>query len=414
MATDKISQYNITMNKNKFEALKNRFLTKVNEIKQIDKYEALKSVEEKIGELKPDTEFRENWVEVLKKEYDRILKSWDTKRLIKVRKTITKNNKENRRDYSRTIKLYQEKKKEYQDKKKANITRRLRSEFNKIVKDINENIRKYKALKKADLEEDKKNKRQIQDIENLALSQYSITIDVCDVFDRVAYDAQQRKTARRKKALDTITIDGITYKILYKNLKLIVITNEKTAKKFRNRSISSDSDDWAELQNIVMASEQYRKKYDFLETQTSLEFKLINIKHLEKKNNNVSRPTEESLHDCDNNNSIYFKYIDYELNYSATTFNELFVTEKEEIQNSCFVDLIVKTYRDEIVKRTKRDSRKNKANEKNTFDAEKLCELCGIRYKKDNIGLSLKKSVKFFEKYKLGLRATLLVKIKIR
>ena len=65
----------------------------------------------------------------------------------------------------------------------------------------------------------------------------------------------------------------------------------------------------------------------------------------------------------------------------------------------------MKTYKESIEKRINFNSRKSKNNENKLFTVEKICELCNIKYKKDSIGLSLKKSFNFFQKYKLGMKA---------
>lgn len=66
---------------------------------------------------------------------------------------------------------------------------------------------------------------------------------------------------------------------------------------------------------------------------------------------------------------------------------------KDVLNNSCYVNLIVKKFQTAFL------------NSKYKFElkAESLCQLCGIEYKNANIGLSFRKSIAFFEKFKLGL-----------
>ena len=125
----------------------------------------------------------------------------------------------------------------------------------------------------------------------------------------------------------------------------------------------------------------------------------------EKNTKSNHKPITTELHDNINNHSICFKYIDYEINKDAKTFDELVNTEEETIKNSCYVDLLLKTYKPSIEKRIKTNSRKSKNNSDIYLTVEKICQLCSIKYKKDNIGLSLQKSIKFFETYKVGLKA---------
>ena len=66
----------------------------------------------------------------------------------------------------------------------------------------------------------------------------------------------------------------------------------------------------------------------------------------------------------------------------------------------------MKTYKDSIENRIKKDGRNKKDNEKRLFTVQKLCDICEIKYKTEDIGLSLKKkSINFFDKYRLGLKA---------
>jgi hypothetical protein len=103
----------------------------------------------------------------------------------------------------------------------------------------------------------------------------------------------------------------------------------------------------------------------------------------------------------DTEGGMYHKYINYSKNKKASTFNELFVVPhidyvaKNYHANSCFITALVDTYHDSFAKCSK--YYKFKA----TY--EEFCELLDIDLKKDNIGLSIKKSLVFFEKFKLGL-----------
>ena len=63
------------------------------------------------------------------------------------------------------------------------------------------------------------------------------------------------------------------------------------------------------------------------------------------------------------------------------TFKDLISVTEEERKNSCFVDLLVKTYKSEIEKRLNLiDSRYLKGNEQKQIKAENLCNICGIKY----------------------------------
>ena len=110
-------------------------------------------------------------------------------------------------------------------------------------------------------------------------------------------------------------------------------------------------------------------------------------------------------YDSINNKGICFKHIDYPINRKAKTFNELIDFEKEtkkcpEMQcaNSCFINIIMSTYKNAIENVYNNGKRQYK-----DLTLEYLCEILKIQRKDQDIGLSIRNSVAFFEKYKLGL-----------
>ena len=149
----------------------------------------------------------------------------------------------------------------------------------------------------------------------------------------------------------------------------------------------------------------FDQRYEFQED-TSISYHMIHVKHMTKVSAPRKRKPEDiPLHDNLNNNAVYFKYINYDINENAVTFKELFVITEETHKNSCFIDLFMNVYKKEIEKNINENSRQKKDNEKKRLTVENLCELCGIKHKNQNIGLSVKQSVKFFDKYRLGLKA---------
>ena len=86
---------------------------------------------------------------------------------------------------------------------------------------------------------------------------YSVTVDICDYVNE---EAKKTKTARRKiRNLDRFTYQGIEYRIIYKNLKLIVKATEQDAQLFKNKIISKQHELYTKLHNIFMTWEAYRK-----------------------------------------------------------------------------------------------------------------------------------------------------------
>ena len=128
---------------------------------------------------------------------------------------------------------------------------------------------------------------------------------------------------------------------------------------------------------------------------TSEDFKLFNkdyinciiIKSLtnEENINNVNDLLDEDLFMSKEEYGVFSRYI--KINKNTKSVND----------NSCFIKIIVNRFQDAFIKAHKHNSYK--------FDLtiETLCDLYGIEFKNENIGLSINKSLAFFKKFHLGL-----------
>ena len=98
------------------------------------------------------------------------------------------------------------------------------------------------------------------------------------------------------------------------------------------------------------------------------------------------------------NKTIYNQYIDYDINKQASTFGDLFKLKMYSTYqgnlkaNSCFVNAIFEHYFDAF---------KRKYTKELTYD--QLCDIIKIDNMEQDIGLTIRDSIKFFEKYSLGL-----------
>ena len=132
---------------------------------------------------------------------------------------------------------------------------------------------------------------------------------------------------------------------------------------------------------------------------------IINVEQQHIASTNFN-PVEADNFKSSTNNSICFKYIEYILNKNATTFEELFDRKldqnENDVDNSCYVNLIVNTYNKCIRSKFNMEGRQGDSNRKKLLTAQKICEICGITYKESDIGLSVKKSIRFFEEYHVG------------
>ena len=107
------------------------------------------------------------------------------------------------------------------------------------------------------------------------------------------------------------------------------------------------------------------------------------------------------------NNIIINKYIKYNRNKNAEKFEDLFninmsmclYVQENYRANSCFINLIINTYHDELNKKNSNNIRLYKA----SLTYPYLCALLGIDNINQDLGITINNSFVFFERYGLGL-----------
>ena len=106
------------------------------------------------------------------------------------------------------------------------------------------------------------------------------------------------------------------------------------------------------------------------------------------------------LHESFINKAIHNKYINYKTNAKATDFASLFKNGKgaNERANPCYINAILNTFQEAFNKKKPDGKRKFK---ELTYDS--VMAMLNMDYKYDNIGLSINKSLPFFERFRLGL-----------
>ena len=115
---------------------------------------------------------------------------------------------------------------------------------------------------------------------------------------------------------------------------------------------------------------------------------------------------DEKLFNDDIDDVIMNKYIVYNQNVNAKTIGEIFQIDVDESQinnkkaNSCFINLILETYKKDFDKVDGRGKKRIKG----TIDYQILCDIMEIKNDDQKIGLTIRESMKFFKKYNLGLR----------
>ena len=114
---------------------------------------------------------------------------------------------------------------------------------------------------------------------------------------------------------------------------------------------------------------------------------------------------DEELYKTIDNTAICYNYIDYSTNKEAMTFKDIFEFEEANKRvssnlkaNSCYFNIIISTYKEALENVTKKGQQVYK-----DLTPERLCEILGIENKKQDLGLSIRTSLKFFEKFHIGL-----------
>ena len=106
------------------------------------------------------------------------------------------------------------------------------------------------------------------------------------------------------------------------------------------------------------------------------------------------------------NNAIFFKYIDYSINPDAQTFADMFQFEqfvsKPMINlkaNSCYINTIIATFKNPIEKVKSNGVRRYKEE----INYEYICQLLNIENKEQDLGITIRQSIPFFDRYHLCL-----------
>ena len=172
--------------------------------------------------------------------------------------------------------------------------------------------------------------------------------------------------------------------------KVITVKADNNFEKgFQNQRIYNDDVDKFKYAIRVLKTNKDMKTFIEMVCESN-SISLIIFGHIsEDKNQNGTNPEEISYHDSLSNEKLFLKYIDYDVNHDSETFKDLFITKdnfNDYKENSCFLNLIVSTYRDKFP-----SGRYNPL----TFDS--LCSILQIENIEQNIGLTVKQSVSFFQ-----------------
>ena len=161
---------------------------------------------------------------------------------------------------------------------------------------------------------------------------------------------------------------------------------------------------WNTLLKILMTDEEIKEFLDLADDH-SFDYDIIIVKDVvEIVDGKIYDPLEGRLFSEQAPKAIYNKNISYELNTQAATFAEMFsiTLNKYTIDNyklnSCLINMFVDTWY-ESFNRRKKDGKRMYAE----LTYESVCQIIGLTYKSQDIGASLRESVKFLEKFRLGI-----------
>ncbi|DAC81756.1 TPA_asm: S1H [Trichoplax MELD virus] len=210
---------------------------------------------------------------------------------------------------------------------------------------------------------------------------YSMTVLL---FRRVGESSKMKKIAFTSK-------DGYRYILIAK--RILNISMKKCIDLYLNKRIYRKEDgkyneQFTELIDQLISSIDFKELWDKCGHYTDC----IIIKSASKCPNlgeNVD-VLEEELHLTNTEMGVYDKYLNFDLNQEVLS---------DTRANSCFVNLIVSKFEAAFGKVRKDGTKYYRFN----LTHESLCEICGINYQEDNIGLSVNKSLAFFKKFRIGL-----------
>ena len=274
--------------------------------------------------------------------------------------------------------------KKHQNKKAIN--KMIKTRINDAIRETNiqqmedaiqqENIR---LIRESHIRQRKNEVKRKHD--KLIKKQQKQTADVI-IFKR--YDNDEEIPEGRKIAFRDVYTDP--YVLTARRYFIIDRINTKEANRYKGNRIYDYYDEFDRVIELLRTSKDFNELYKIHKDYINC----IIIKSLTSTNNEnkVNNLLDEDLFMSRKEHGVYNRYINIDL-------------KKEEVDmqdNSCYVNIIVQRFQ----KAFRKAYQKNKSY---TFDLTKetLCDLCGIEYENENIGLSINKSLTFFKKFKLGL-----------
>jgi hypothetical protein len=277
----------------------------------------------------------------------------------------------------------------------------INSENNKITdKDIRENIYNLKELYELDeydegIANENINNRKLYHLKNNVYNrEYNTTARIL-CFKRISEEEKNYIGHKRVKYKGEI----------YEQIRSLDIETIDKIKKFENNKFIDTDDNFNDLLAIFMQDKNFDEFYQKVKTYLNM-IVVINV------NGNLKLRTNEEyikyIFDSNNfddnlNNSIYSRFITYDINKDAESFDQLLISiniNDDMLPNSCFFNMIIENFKNSFDKLNKESKRKYKI-----LTVEYLKKLFGIdKNINQNIGISINMAVdNFLNYFNLGL-----------
>ena len=187
--------------------------------------------------------------------------------------------------------------------------------------------------------------------------------------------------------------------------QLVLDSRGKLSKPKERLAFENTVEEWFKLISICKRDENFNDNYKRIGSYISAIYMYNGTSEGDNTRSDPFNELDMNMYQSIDNNGICFKHIDYPINKNAKIFKDLFQFEQANKYiasnlkaNSCYFNLILATYKEAIESVYVKGERAYK-----DLTVEKLCKIMEIENKDQDLGLSIRASLKFFQKFHLGL-----------
>lgn len=237
---------------------------------------------------------------------------------------------------------------------------------------------------------------------------------------KVRYFTRREKSFGKWEKVYYIQISNV-WKLQIKNARILKYADDKYT--FAYPEIRDVFDEIQEVWRFTNNEDKYKENFNQLkkilesvmQTKLSSYIDCIYISPNYQVTKNIIVPTKPNknklanikLRDELQSKYIYNKYIQYSVNQNAKTFSEVFNSRNFEkpqsssLSNACFINILVETFKKPI--ESAMNNKKGCRIYKNDITHDYLLKMFGINQNSTDFGITIIESLKFFQKYSLGL-----------